>query len=95
MYFEVLKKPQNSITDVSDNFEVYIPTDEVDMTPIINKLTKQKEKLEKEIQKLSGMLSNEKFIANAKPQVIETNKKGLEEAKIKLEKVEIELNTLK
>ena len=34
----VTAKVENSITDVSDNLEVYIPTGEIDMTPIINKL---------------------------------------------------------
>ena len=90
----VESKQQNCITDVSDNLEVYLPTSEIDMTPIINKLTKQKEKLEKEINKLQGMLNNEKFIANAKPEVIETNKKGLEEALNKKEKIENELKGL-
>ncbi len=87
-------KVENSITDVSNNLEVYLPTDEIDMTPIISKLTKQKEKLEKEIQKLSGMLSNEKFVANAKPEVIEVNKRGLEEAQSKLSKIDAELKIL-
>ena len=64
------------------------------MTPIISKLSKQKEKLEKEVTKLTNMLSNEKFVANAKPEVIETNKKGLEEATNKLVKIEDELKSL-
>ncbi|WP_321314385.1 valine--tRNA ligase [Halarcobacter sp.] len=87
-------KQENSITDVSDNLEVYIPTGEIDMTPIINKLTKQKEKLEKEIGKLTGMLSNEKFVANAPAKVIEENKAGLASAEEKLAKVEAELKSL-
>ena len=90
----VTAKVENSITDVSDNLEVYIPTSEIDMTPIINKLTKQKEKLEKEVAKLNGMLSNERFVANAPEQVIAENKKGLEEAQNKLVKVESELNLI-
>ena len=56
-----MQKVENSITDVSDNLEVYIPTGEIDMTPIISKLTKQQEKLEKEIAKLSGMLNKRKI----------------------------------
>jgi valyl-tRNA synthetase len=88
------KKPQNSITDVNDNFEIYIPTNEIDMTPIINRLTKQKEKLEKEIQKLNNMLSNKNFITNAKPQVIQANKKALEKAKIKITKIKKEISIL-
>lgn len=87
-------KVDNSITDVSDNLEVYLPTGEIDMTPIISKLTRQKEKLEKEIMKLNGMLSNERFVANAPAEVIAENKAGLEAAQDKLVKVENELNTL-
>ncbi len=87
-------KVPDSVTDVSDNLEVYLPTSQIDMTPIINKLTKQKEKLQKEVDKLNGMLSNEKFIANAKQEVIENNKNGLIEAQSKLSKVENELKAL-
>ena len=90
----VVAKVTNAITDVSDNLEVYIPTEQIDMTPIINKLTRQKEKLEKEIVKLSGMLSNERFVANAPSNVIEENKAGLLAAQEKLEKVELELKSL-
>ncbi|MDB2405553.1 valine--tRNA ligase [Arcobacteraceae bacterium] len=87
-------KVENSITDVSDNLEVYLPTGEIDMTPIISKLTRQKEKLEKEIAKLNGMLSNERFVANAPEAVIAENKAGLEAAQDKLTKVDAELISL-
>ena len=85
-------KVENSVTDVSDNLEVYIPTDEIDLSTIIGKLSKQKEKLEKEIMKLSGMLNNEKFVANAPEQVITENRKALEDAEAKMQKVEAELS---
>ncbi len=84
-------KVENAVTDVSDNLEVYIPTEEIDLSAIIGKLSKQKEKLEKEIQKLSGMLNNEKFVANAPEQVIAENRKALEDAQTKMEKVQAEL----
>ena len=90
----VLAKVENSITDVSDNLEVYIPTGEIDMTPIINKLTKQQEKLEKEIAKLAGMLNNERFVANAPANVLEENRAGLASAEDKLAKVIAELKSL-
>jgi valyl-tRNA synthetase len=90
----VVAKVANSITDVSDNLEVYIPTDEIDMSPIINKLTKQKEKLEKEVAKLNGMLSNERFVANAPEAVVAENKAALEAASDKLSKVSAELEAL-
>jgi valyl-tRNA synthetase len=84
-------KLDNCVTDVSDSLETMISTDDIDMSAIIGKLTKQKEKLEKEIQKLSGMLNNEKFVANAPEQVIAENRKALEEAQNKIEKVNAEL----
>ncbi len=84
-------KVQNAITDVSDNLEVYLPTGEIDMGPIISKLTRQKEKLEKEIAKLNGMLGNEKFVANAPEAVIAENRQALEDAQNKMAKVEEEL----
>ncbi|MBD3794357.1 MAG: valine--tRNA ligase [Epsilonproteobacteria bacterium] len=88
------EKLANSVTDVSDSLESFISTQNIDMSAIIAKLTKQKEKLTKEIAKLSGMLSNERFVANAPASVIEENKKAMDEAMSKLEKVEIELNSL-
>jgi len=84
-------KLDNCVTDVSDSLETMISTDDIDMSAIIGKLSKQKEKLEKEIQKLSGMLNNEKFVANAPEQVIAENRKALEEAQSKIEKVNAEL----
>jgi len=86
-------KVENSITDVSDNLEVYLPTAEIDMQPIITKLTRQKEKLEKEIQKLNGMLNNERFVANAPEAVIAENKQALEDAENKIAKVSAELSS--
>jgi len=84
----------DSISDVSDNLEVYIPTKSINLKPILERLTKQKEKLEKEIAKVGGMLSNKKFVDNAPAEVIEQNKETLTEAQTKLEKVDQELVSL-
>jgi len=85
---------ERCVSDVSDNLTSMIATDDIDLAPIINKLDKQKEKLQKEIDKLSSMLSNERFVANAPENVIEENKKALEEANNKLSKITSELITL-
>ncbi|OCL89665.1 valine--tRNA ligase [Arcobacter porcinus] len=90
----VTSKVENAITDVSNHLEVYLPTQEIDMKPIIDKLTKQQEKAQKEFDKLNGMLSNERFVANAPANVIEENKKALEEVKTRLDKIEAELKSL-
>lgn len=87
----VTEKVENSIADISDTFEVYIPTDEIDLSAIISRLSKQKEKLGKEIAKLQGMLNNERFVANAPAQVIEENRQALQDALGKMEKINTEL----
>ncbi|HIM93921.1 MAG TPA: valine--tRNA ligase, partial [Campylobacterales bacterium] len=84
-------KIDNCVTDVSDNMETFISTDDIDMSAIIAKLTKQKEKLEKEIAKLNGMLNNERFVANAPEKVIAENRQTLADAMEKMAKVEAEL----
>jgi valyl-tRNA synthetase len=90
----VQSKPANSVVDVSDNLESYISTDDIDLQPIIDKLTNQKAKLEKEVAKLNGMLSNKKFVDNAPKEVVETNTKALNDAKEKLAKIDSELSSL-
>jgi valyl-tRNA synthetase len=87
-------KPENAVADVSDHLETFISTDDIDMSGIIEKLEKQKSKLEKEIAKLSGMLNNEKFVANAPETVIEQNKAALSDAEEKRDKINRELSTM-
>lgn len=88
-------KIENSVSDIADNCETFIPTDSIDLTSIINKLTKQGEKLQKEIDKLNGMLNNERFVANAPENVLEKNRTLLSDATSKQEKVLEQLNLLK
>jgi len=88
-------KIENSVSDISDLCETFIPTDSIDLTPIITKLTKQNEKLEKEMAKLNGMLNNERFVANAPEDVLEKNRTLLSDAQAKQVKVQEQLNSLK
>jgi len=88
------QKVENAVSDIADKCETFIPTDSIDLTPIINKLTKQDEKLQKEIGKLSGMLNNERFVANAPADVLEKNREALAEAEAKRGKVQEQLNSL-
>ena len=87
-------KIENAARDVSENLEVFVPLEGVDMSAVIMRLQSQKTKLEKEIAKLSSMLSNEKFIASAPQAVVEANREGLASATQKLEKVDSELANL-
>lgn len=87
-------KVDNAISDVSDYVEVYIPTSSIDLSPIVSRLQKQQEKLQKEIDKLSGMLNNERFVANAPEDVIATNREELENANDKMVKISEQLASL-
>ena len=87
-------KPDNAVTDVSDHLETFISTADIDMSPIIDKLEKQQAKLEKEIAKLSGMLNNENFVANAPEAIITQNRAALADAEEKLAKINAELSSL-
>ncbi len=87
-------KIENAVSDISDLCETFIPTDSIDLTPIITKLTKQNEKLEKEMAKLNGMLNNQRFVANAPEDVLEKNRTLLADAKAKQVKVLEQLKSL-
>ena len=80
-------KIENAARDVSENLEVFVPLEGVDMSAVIMRLRSQKTKLEKEIAKLSSMLNNEKFVASAPQAVVETNREGLQSAQEKFAKV--------
>ena len=88
-------KIDNSVSDISDLCETFIPTDSIDLSSIIAKLTKQDEKLQKEIDKLNNMLNNERFVANAPADVLEKNRTLLSDATTKQEKVLEQLSSLK
>ena len=91
----VSAKPENSAVDVGIGIETYAPMSDDAIKELEARLTKQLEKTEKERDKLSSMLSNEKFLANAPANLIEENKAALSELEQKLEKIKNELQTLK
>ncbi|HUH42413.1 MAG TPA: valine--tRNA ligase [Sulfurimonas sp.] len=88
------EKIQDSVSDISEKCETFIPTQSIDLTPIISKLTKQDEKLQKEIDKLAGMLNNERFVANAPEDVLAKNRELLADASDKQSKVKEQLDSL-
>lgn len=88
------EKVTDAVADVSQNLSVFVPLSGVDLSEILKRLNAQKTKLEKEILKLENMLKNEKFIANAPAEVVQTNREGLKNAKDQLSKVENEIRSL-
>jgi valyl-tRNA synthetase len=87
-------KVENAVSDIADKCETFIPTDSIDLSSIITKLTKQDEKLQKEVDKLNGMLNNERFVANAPDDVLAKNRESLADASAKQVKVQEQLNSL-
>ena len=88
-------KIADAVSDIGEKCEVFIPTASIDLAPIISRLEKQSEKLEKEISKLAGMLNNERFVANAPEDVLAKNREALADAQSKQEKVQEQLTSLK
>ena len=87
-------KIENSVSDIADTCETFIPTDSIDLSSIISKLTKLDEKLQKEIDKISNMLNNERFVANAPQDVLAKNREALADAETTRSKVLEQLNSL-
>ncbi len=85
---------ENAIGDVSQNLEIFIPLEGVDLAPIIKRLENQKKKLEKEIVKLNSMLLNKNFIKNAPKSVIEENQNTLLKTKENLKTINDRLKIL-
>ena len=77
----------NSARDVSERLETFVPLEGVDLSGVISRLSAQKAKLQKEIEKLSAMLGNEKFISSAPAAVVAVNREGLQSAQEKFAKV--------
>ncbi|MFA5234496.1 MAG: valine--tRNA ligase [Sulfurimonas sp.] len=88
------KRIENAISDISKMCETFIPTQSIDLTPIISRLTKQDEKLQKEIDKIGGMLNNQRFVANAPEDVLAKNRELLADAQDKQTKVREQLHSL-
>jgi len=82
------EKVAGAIAAVVRNIEIYLPlTGLVDLDKEKGKLEKQIEKLEKELSGIERKLSNEKFIQNAKAEVVEKEKEKFNEVKGKLDTV--------
>ncbi len=90
----VSQKPANCAADVSENLESFIEITSEAKEALLSRLAKQKEKTEKELAKLDGMLKNEKFMANAPKELVEENTKAANELKNRLEKVIAEISSL-
>jgi valyl-tRNA synthetase len=77
-------KPDSSAVDVSANLQTFAPMGEEEKNALKTKLEAQITKLQKELDKLNGMLKNEKFVANAPKELIETNQSAANEIETRI-----------
>ena len=74
---------------------MYIPANSVDLGALIKKMEAKMTKAQNEKAKLEIMLENANFIKNAPQHLVDSNRNALEEAKTRLEKLSVELDSLK
>ena len=87
--------PQNAMSVLSEELEVYLPFDElVDIEEEKKRLQGEKQKLEAEVERASKMLSNPGFVNKAPENKIKEEKEKLERYKQMLENVEERLSKL-
>jgi valyl-tRNA synthetase len=67
--------PENSVSVVTSGAEIYIPLlDLVDREKELERLNKEKTKLEAEIDRVEKKLTNERFVSKAPAEVVEEEK---------------------
>lgn len=90
------EKVAGAIAAVVRNIEIFLPLSGlVDLTKEKEKLEKQIGKLEKELSGIDRKLNNEKFMQNAKPEVVEKEKEKYTEVKSKLDTIKELYDSLK
>ena len=87
---------ENAVNAVTEGAEVFIPLDElVDKEKELERLTKEKKKLEDEIKRVTSKLSNAGFVAKAPQKIVDEEKAKSEKYQAMLEKVLESLEKLK
>ena len=87
---------EDAVSVVIPGAVAYLPLEElVDFEKEKERLNKDKDKLTKELARSRGMLSNEKFLANAKPEKVEEEKAKLAKYEQMMAQVEERLASMK
>ncbi len=80
--------PEDAMSAVVSGIEIFIPLDElVDFNAELERLGKEKEKFQKELDRVKGKLSNEKFMSKAPEKVVAEEKAKLEQYDDMMKKV--------
>ncbi len=81
--------PQGTANYIFEDIEIFVPLKGlIDVEKEVAKLTRNKEKLEKQANQTRGKLSNEKFLANAPDEIITKENAKLTEFSLQLTKID-------
>jgi valyl-tRNA synthetase len=87
---------EDAVSVVIPDAVAYLPLEDlVDFEKEKERLTKEKERLTKELARSRGMLSNEKFLSNAKPEKVQEEQDKLKKYEQMMEQVEERLAQMK
>jgi valyl-tRNA synthetase len=87
---------EDAVSVVIPGAVVYLPLEDlVDFEKEKERLNKEKERLTKELARSRGMLSNEKFLSNAKPEKVREEKEKLAKYEQMMEQVEERLTQMR
>jgi valyl-tRNA synthetase len=90
-----IERPEQASTQVAGEIEVLIPlADLIDVAEEKARLSKEIEKVRKDVDFFTKKLSNKKFVANAPPQILEKDREKLAAAKEKREILEQSLRRI-
>lgn len=71
-------EPENSVSVIVNDATIYLPlTGMVDIAAECQRLAKEQEKLQQQIQRSQGLLGNENFLSRANPEVVERERRTL------------------
>ena len=87
--------PEDAVSAVIDGAEIYVPLDDlVDYKEEFDRLTKEKKRLEGEVARVNGKLSNQGFVSKAPEKVINEEKAKKEMYEEMLAKVTAQLESV-
>lgn len=87
--------PEDAVSVVIDGVKIFIPLDElVDFEKELERLNKEKAKLEGEIKRVNGKLSNQGFLAKAPQKLVDEEKAKLEKFEEMMKSVEERLASI-
>jgi len=94
-FTEADAKPLNSLSFLVNQFEFYIPlAGSIDKDAERERLTKELEYTQGVLKSVQSKLSNERFVSNAKPEVVEIEKKKQADAEAKIKAIQEQLRVL-